>query len=579
MPFKINPLQLLFGNPEDYTLEDQIPIVLSFATAMLSLVATTVNIILGFSLILILIPLSSGLAMFFVYYKLRYSPHKYVYKILMAAVAFIYFNFLWYNNYASYGPGLYLFLLFFIFLIMIFDGKTRLILSSLLLLNIAVFFVVEYFATDLIVKYSDNNTRIFDIYITFFIYLAFTSVMSMVIRYYYRLERTKAEKSDQLKSAFLSNMSHEIRTPMNAILGFSKLIEFAESERERHEYVSIINANGKILMDLIDDILDMSKLDAGQFDVYLKPFVINTVMKELGQVIRLNLDQQEKPDVLLTLIAEPGTTTIYSDENRLKQVLYNFLTNASKFTINGEISYGYRLSGKDIEFFVSDTGIGIREEHFKDIFNRFFKIDNSEYTTLPRGSGIGLSISRMIVEKLGGNIAFASEYRKGSTFSFVLPSVVVDSVQVTLPETTPKAVLHNLADMNLDGTVLITEDDASNMMLITNLLRKLGVSYLTAGNGSDALNVFDQNPGISLVLMDINLPLMNGYEALKAFKKINPELPVVALTAHAMQSDKDKALAEGFNWYLSKPVEQSLLADCLQKYLSTKTVAAKLPES
>lgn len=561
-----NIFKQLFGNPEENILEDQVPIVLSFATATLSLVAMILNIFLDLSLLMILIPLGASVAMFFVCYKLRFSQKKYSYKVLMAVISFIYFNFLWYNNYASSGPTLYLFLLFFIFVIIIFDGKSRLFFSSLVLLNILVLFLIEYFRRDIITQYSDEETRIIDTYVSFFIYLAFTSVLALVIRYYYLLERRKAKRSDQLKSAFLSNMSHEIRTPMNAILGFSKLLDYAKSDTERNEYVNIINENGKMLIELLDDILDMSKLDAGQFDISIKPFLLNNTMQELEKVIRLNLDQQNKKHVKLNLVADPGIISIYSDENRLKQILYNLLTNATKFTLHGEIAFGYKVHDKDVEFFVNDTGIGIKEEYIKDIFNRFYKVDNAAYTTLPRGTGIGLSISRVLVEKLGGNISVTSVYEKGSTFRFTLPSVLVDSV----PAPKEKASLEGT--FSLAGSVLVTEDDASNMLLITTILKKLGVAYIKAFNGVEALEIYREHPEIELVLMDINLPLMDGFETLRQIKLIKPDLPVVALTAHAMQSDMDKALSSGFDGYISKPIDQVVLVEYLKKFLSWQPI-------
>ena len=557
-----NILQVIFGNPEDNTLEDQIPIVLSFATASLSLIAMTLNTIFGFSLILILIPLVASVAMFFVYYKLLHSKHKYFYKVLMAVVAFTYFNFLWINNYASSGPTLYLFLLFFIFLIIIFEDTSRIVLACLLLANIMVLFYFEYYRDDLIPHYVDEKTRVMDIYFSFFIYLVFTSILALILRYYYRLERSKAKKSDELKSAFLSNMSHEIRTPMNAILGFSNLLDYAKSEEERNEYVSIINDNGKILIALLDDIMDMSKMDAGQFEIYKKSFELDPVMQELGKVIRLSLDHQNKRDVKLTLVSSLQGISIFSDETRLKQVLYNFLTNASKFTFKGEITYGFEVKEKDVEFFVTDSGIGIKEEHFKDIFTRFYKIKNPEINTLPRGAGIGLSISRIIAEKLGGSISFHSVYGQGSTFRFVLPSVVV--------ETAPSLKVKALSDINFNsaGTVLITEDDISNMKVLTHILSKIGVAYQVAFDGEEALEVFKKFPEINLVLMDINLPLMNGYDAMRELKILNAGLPVVALTAHAMNADKEKALSAGFDGYITKPIDQTALIECLRKYLS-----------
>lgn len=261
------------------------------------------------------------------------------------------------------------------------------------------------------------------------------------------------------------------------------------------------------------------------------------------------------------MVSEPGIISVYTDENRLKQVLYNFLTNASKFTLKGEITFGYKVKDKDVEFFVTDTGIGIKEEYLSAIFNRFYKVNNVEYTTLPRGSGIGLSISKILIEKMGGTVSVNSVYGKGSAFSFILPSVILE----TVPE--PEVKSFSGIAFNPAGSVLVTEDDNSNMLLITIMLRKYGVAFEVASNGVEALEVFRNHPDIELVLMDINMPLMNGYEAMRELKVIKPGIPVVALTAHAMLADKEKALAAGFDGYITKPVDQLVLAGCLKKYL------------
>ena len=399
-------------------------------------------------------------------------------------------------------------------------------------------------------------------------YLAFSAILVLVVKYYYNLERSRAKRSDQLKSAFLSNMSHEIRTPMSAILGFSKLLDYADSEQHRREYVKIINENGKLLMQLLDDIIDISRMDVGQFDIYSKVFSLNAVMAEQKKVIRLNLDQQNKTDVDLKLIAKKRDVAIYSDENRIRQILYNLLSNAAKFTSKGEIIFGYTIiKNNDIEFFVSDTGIGIKAENKDDIFNRFYKVENPEAATLHGGSGIGLSIVKLLVEKLGGTITLNSEFGKGSTFKIYLPGVVME----VLPEPDlPKQDFYTFSSLN---KVLVAEDDESNLKLISHMLHKMGISCTMAGNGAEALKIFEENPGINLVLMDINMPLMNGLAALAEVKKINPAIPVIALTANAMTQDKEKALVAGFDAYLTKPIYQEVLADCLKNYLilNTKT--------
>ncbi len=568
MSLKRNVYQLLFGFPEDNILEDQIPLVLSFSLAIFSLVGSVINFFLGLSPIMIIAPLLSAIIMFFVYYQSLRAKNKFLYKVIMAIVSYFFFNFLWFFNSASVGPTLFLFLLYFFFIMMIFEKKSRILFSALLMINLLLLFIIEFYHSDLIPPYSNDKIRILDIYSSFFMYLAFSSILVLVVKYYYNLERKRSKKSDQLKSAFLSNMSHEIRTPMSAILGFSKLLDYAESEKERSEYVEIINENGKLLMQLLDDIIDISRMDVGQFDIYTKVFSLNSVMSELKKVIRLSLDQQHKQLVNLKMIAKKGDIAIQSDENRLRQILYNLLSNAAKFTSKGEIQFGYNLlDGKDIEFYVSDTGIGIKEEHKNEIFNRFYKVENSVHSSLPSGSGIGLSIVKMLIEKMGGSLSFDSIYGRGSTFRFVLPGVVLQE----LPE--PETPKHASYVFSAHNKVLVAEDDESNLKLISNMLRKMGLSCYKAGNGSEALKVFTENPGINLVLMDINMPLMNGLVALAEMKKINPGIPVIALTAYAMAQDKEKAIVAGFDSYLTKPIYQDVLADCLKKYLILQVTA------
>jgi CheY-like chemotaxis protein len=227
--------------------------------------------------------------------------------------------------------------------------------------------------------------------------------------------------------------------------------------------------------------------------------------------------------------------------------------------MKGEITFGYETRDGQVRFFVSDTGIGIKQEDMGAIFDRFYKVENSEFTSLPRGSGIGLTISEMIVEKLGGRFAFDSVYGKGSTFSFIIPakSYLESDLGNALKSTSSSRA----------GKVLVTEDEESNMLLITTLLTRMKVPFYTSSNGAEALELYKSGKKISLVLMDINMPLMNGFDAMIALKKLNPDLPVVALTAYAMQIEKQKALDAGFNDYLSKPVNQKHLEDCFKRFI------------
>jgi CheY-like chemotaxis protein len=348
---------------------------------------------------------------------------------------------------------------------------------------------------------------------------------------------------------------------MNAILGFSRLLEHAENDRERAEYVKILNDNGIMLMQLMDDIIDISKMDAGQYEISLSEFRIEPLFQDLQKMFELYLKEQGRHSVTISHNLPAGNIVLLSDPVRVKQVLYNLLTNSAKYTIHGQIEFGAEVKGKDIEFFVRDSGVGIKTEHHPHIFSRFFKIEDKEYSTLLRGAGIGLSISKMIIEKLGGRIWMHSEYGKGSIFRFLLHDVI------TKPEQIEQAPGPAHLPFNKKGKILVTEDDESNLLLIKMMLKKMDISFVVAFNGQEALEKYEKEPGIQLVLMDINLPVMDGNEAMKRLKHINPELPVIALTAHAMRGDKEKALNMGFDSYLTKPVYQEELAECLQKFL------------
>ena len=238
---------------------------------------------------------------------------------------------------------------------------------------------------------------------------------------FYIKQKEKAEKADKLKTAFLANMSHEIRTTMNAILGFSSILDKAKTEQKRNEYVRIITENGEYLMQLINDILDISKIEANQFDVSKDDFSANELIDDVSEVITQYKNQFSKDRVELISKKNDKDCTIYSDRNRIKQVLTNLLSNAVKFTVEGYVKFGYVLGKEHVEFFVEDTGVGISSEYIKDIFDRFSKIKPSEEIQHHKGIGIGLAISKHIVEMLGGHIVVTSEVGKGSKFSFVLP--------------------------------------------------------------------------------------------------------------------------------------------------------------
>ena len=369
--------------------------------------------------------------------------------------------------------------------------------------------------------------------------------------------RIKAEQSDRLKTAFLANMSHEIRTPLNAIVGFSRLMTMADNAADEKLYSDIINQNSEILLQLINDILDLAKIEAGTLEYVRYPM-------DLGELCR-NVYEMHKDrvqtGVVLILDNKDTSLIINEDQNRIMQVVTNLITNAIKFTFKGEIRFGFEVREEYIDFYVKDTGMGISEEKIKMIFERFVKLN-----TFVQGTGLGLAICRVIVEKLGGEITAESKLNEGSTFRFTIPykagKKIPESGKVTkCPEsgsTGPRKVLQR-------RTVLVAEDVDSNFLLLKTLLGKR-CNLLWAKNGEDAVNQFKEHQP-DLILMDIKMPHMDGLEATRLIRSYSKEVPIVALTAFAFESDKDRAIEAGCDDFLTKPVSQNALEKVLDKYV------------
>ena len=376
-------------------------------------------------------------------------------------------------------------------------------------------------------------------------------------------EKLHAQQSDKLKSAFLANMSHEIRTPMNSISGFSELIADEELESERRKkYVSIIRTNCDVLSQLINDIIDIAKIEADQLNINIGPCPINDLLKEIYLTYKENIVLQEK-EIDLNLISVEQNITILSDEFRLRQVLLNLIGNAYKFTKKGFIEFGCNLFNEELLFYVKDTGIGIPKQKKKEIFNRFQQADGS-HSRKYGGTGLGLSISKSIIDLLGGKIWVDSEVDTGSTFYFTIPNNQVESQK-------PKTKKNDSDKQSYEWKnkkILIAEDNATNYQLIEELLRFTKVEIYKATNGKEAIEVFKENDDIDLILMDINMPILNGYKATKTIKKINKNVVVISITAFAMAGEKEKSLKAGCDDYISKPIKSELLFSKIDYFFS-----------
>ncbi|WP_010229678.1 ATP-binding protein [Gillisia marina] len=378
--------------------------------------------------------------------------------------------------------------------------------------------------------------------------------------------KNKAEESDRLKMAFLTNLSHEIRTPMNAILGFSELIDDSNlSKTERLEYIEIIQKSGKNLVLIIDDLIEMSKIDSAQIEPNYTSINLQNSLKEIYNAVKITIPRKEHIDFLLELPDIPFEKHVMIDITKLKQIITNLLTNAIKFTEHGFIKFGYTVdaSKKRLIFTVVDSGQGIHKDDQISIFNRFRKLDkkSSEFKS---GLGLGLAISKAYVEMMGGDLSLQSEIDKGSTFTFTLP-LILDHLNEHIGENCPvSTVMYN---NQLIGNILVAEDDNINFLLVDKLIRSKNHDVVRAVNGIEAVEKCSNMPEIDLVLMDIKMPEMDGFEAMKRIKLIRPHLPVIAHTAYVSEEIKSEITKAGFYGYIKKPLQKELLFNMMNEAL------------
>ncbi|NOQ25988.1 MAG: PAS domain-containing protein [Bacteroidales bacterium] len=387
------------------------------------------------------------------------------------------------------------------------------------------------------------------------------------------LAKDKAEESDNLKSAFLANMSHEIRTPMNGILGFSELLKDEDiTTKEKNEYIKIIDQNGNQLLNLINDIIDIAKIEASQLSINKSDTDINSILEETYLLFSEKQKRLKKQTINFSVnFNNNQNSTVYTDPKRLQQILNNLLSNAFKFTYSGSISFGYDfINNKNsnyFKFFVSDSGIGISSKMKKIIFERFGQEFNEKYKN-SQGTGLGLAISKGIVKLLDGEIWVESTQENetlgtsgSSTFYFTIPAV--DNAPQIVPIEPKITEINNFENT----TILIVEDDLDNLEFLRQLLVKYEANVLLANSGEEAISIVKSNKQINLVLMDIRLPDMDGFETTRRIKKISPKLPVIAQTAYAMSNDRENCLKNGCDDYVSKPLNKSILFKKINQYI------------
>ena len=380
----------------------------------------------------------------------------------------------------------------------------------------------------------------------------------------YEEKAKKAEEASRMKSLFLANMSHEIRTPLNAIEGFSRVIVETDSQEERMKFMEIIESNNNRLMSLINEILDLSRVESGEIVMKMAPTDLNQICSEIKQLFKFRC-----PDTVKLVWEKPSMTIMQkTDANRVTQVFSNLISNALKHTPKGTISYGYKLidDSQTLEFFVTDTGTGIAPEDIDHIFETYVSKDAE---TTKNGYGLGLSLCRIIVEKLGGKISVKSKLGEGSTFTFTMPyngTIGGMSEDKTTTTNSMRTIrVSGRPDLQNLKTVLVAEDEDSNFELVKIVLQKR-YRLLRAKNGIEAVTTNEEEKP-DLILMDIRMPEMNGLDATRIIKEVNQDTPIVALSAYAFEENIREAKAAGCDDFMAKPFRVENLIEIVKKYV------------
>ncbi|MEI8047290.1 MAG: ATP-binding protein [Bacteroidota bacterium] len=395
------------------------------------------------------------------------------------------------------------------------------------------------------------------------------------------LEKLRAEESDKLKTAFLTNMSHEIRTPMNGILGFAELLKIPDLAGELQlEYIDVIKKSSDRMLNIINDIVDISSIEAGLVNVSLTETDINA---QSGYVYDFFKPEANEKGIMLSVHKglQGNAAIVLTDEEKLYAILTNLVKNAIKFSDSGSIEFGYKLkpltnspsqegvqsfehaaNKKELVFYVKDTGIGIPVDRQQAIFDRFVQADIADSRAF-QGAGLGLSISKAFVEMLDGKIWVESEEGKGSSFYFTLPYTPVSCEEIAVP----KAVQIKEVEKEVRKlAILVVEDDDTSALLIGLILKDFGREILKATSGKAAVDICRNNPNLDLILMDVKMPDLNGYEATRQIRKFNKDVVIIAQTAYAMIREKEQALEAGCNDYISKPIGVEILKGMIKKY-------------
>lgn len=556
----------VFGDAEEIGSERYFVTITCFTAAIFLFLLCTVHILMNLKLAPVVIAGGSSLLFLGLYFLVRFGRCLFYPKLIISVLGLLLLDFTWYSKFLSNGPVLFFVLIFGALVLWVWEGRSLKFLLILYYLNIAALFYIDFHAPDALFAYPEGRVRSVDIYLSFTLYSILLIFLLYVIKRDFIRQKDKAIRSDKLKSAFLANMSHEIRTPMNSIVGYSSLLQDEVDPEHRILYGNIIQRSSNHLLALINDIIDLSKIEAGELIINNTEFSIRKLFEELTESFSRELDRRKKENVVLRYEIEDGDITLYSDFARISQVISNLLSNAIKFTSSGEIVINCSKSSKEVIFSVSDAGTGIPTVDQQIIFERFTSFNYSGMNT--EGTGIGLPISDKIIQKLNGKMWLRSNFGEGSIFYFSIPYMASSKHTNKQSKQNKQAqVVNETKTLKSTRKVLVVEDDKSSQELIGIMLRPLNLEVSYVSDGEDAILHIIRNRDVSLILMDLKLPEVNGYEATTIIKRINPYIPVIAQTAFAMAGDREKAISAGCDDFITKPLNSRQLLQVVQSHL------------
>jgi signal transduction histidine kinase/CheY-like chemotaxis protein len=555
-------LYYLFRNPEEIGLNNFMILVFSFLIFVIELLGTIFNIIFGFKFIITLTTIIPTIVIVPVYLYSRIKNNFAVTKYLTVIFAILIIDSQWIVNYGSKGPILFSFVIVQSFIILIFTKTERLLLTIFLFVNLSILFVLEYLNPGIFGYYSNEKIRIIDLYFGVLIYMVLTIVLLNYAILYYIHQKEKAELADKLKSAFLANMSHEIRTPMNGILGFAGLLKDENlTAGEKQNYIEIIEKSGNRLLNIINDILDISKIESGLTEIEISNTDVNEQLEYMFTFFVPEIEAKGMHLVLKDKL-QGCDSVIKTDKEKLLAILTNLIKNAVKYSDKGTIEYGCIKKDLFLEFYVKDSGIGISAEKQSAVFDRFVQADIDDKMA-KQGSGLGLTITKAYVEMLGGKIWLQSAPEKGTTVYFTLPYNKEEHlVSLTVTGTKADDAEPELPMLN----ILIVDDDETSACLITHILSKYSNKTEVVTDGLSAVETCKNDKSIDLILMDFQLPVMDGYEATRKIREFNKEIIIIGQTAFGFADDREKAINAGCNNYISKPMDRKLLIEMIFSY-------------